>query len=143
MKTRITIDVVSNYEENTVDFIYNREDLEKPKDKDEAAYYPHGFFVTNDDTFPTAFTKAALDMSQGETRYVESTAGIHIMHKLPMDDSLYNSDETVYKTIQSRLLLWAFETKIEENRNVLKYAEDLPEKIDMINVQTLPAFAFS
>lgn len=38
MKTRITIDIVSNYEENTVDFIYNREDLEKPKDKDEAAF---------------------------------------------------------------------------------------------------------
>lgn len=38
MKTKLTIDIVSNYEENTVDFIYNREDLETPKDKDEAAF---------------------------------------------------------------------------------------------------------
>ena len=38
MKTRLTIDIVSNYEENTVDFIYNREDLEEPKDKNEAAF---------------------------------------------------------------------------------------------------------
>lgn len=38
MKTKLTIDIVSNPEENTVDFIYNREDIEKPKDKAEAAF---------------------------------------------------------------------------------------------------------
>ena len=30
--------IVTKNEEKTVDFIYSREDLEKPKDKDEAAF---------------------------------------------------------------------------------------------------------
>ena len=38
MKTILTLDIVSNYVENTVDFIYNLEDIEKPKDKDEEAF---------------------------------------------------------------------------------------------------------
>lgn len=38
MKTRISILIKDNKKEGTIDFIYSKKDIEKPKDKDEEVF---------------------------------------------------------------------------------------------------------
>lgn len=111
------------------------------EDAYESIYYPNGFFVTGDTTFPSEFTSAALEMKEGEIRFVqtESAGGIHIMKKLPMDSSLYNSNESVYNTIMSNLITSDFDTRLQE------YFDDVSvnsELMDMLDVSIVPEYQY-
>ena len=111
------------------------------EDTYESQYYPNGFFVTNDNSFPTPFTTAAMEMKDGEYRLVDSGNGLHILLKLPMDENLYNSDTAVYNKIYSRLVSLDFEGMIEENLGMINVEEKAVSQISAISVQNVPAFA--
>ncbi len=64
-----------------------------------AAKYPEGYFVCENSQFTPEFEAAALDMKDGEIRRVNSTYGIHIMKKYPMDSKKYN----IYSDIDAEL----------------------------------------
>lgn len=111
------------------------------EDAYESVYYPNGFFVTNDNTFPTPFTTAALEMKEGEYRLVDSGNGLHILYKKPMDESLYNTNPEIYNKIYSRLIALDFNRVIEENLDKIIVKDESVEMIEAINVQNVPAFA--
>lgn len=109
------------------------------EDSYESEYYPNGFFVTADTTFPTEFTVAALEMKEGEYRLVESEgSGIHVMLKLPMDASLYNSDTSVYTLIREQLTAVDFEARVAENTDLVTRVE---EQLALLNVDVVPEFS--
>lgn len=110
------------------------------EDKYESEYYPNGFFVTNDSTFPTAFTTAALEMAEGEYRLVDSGNGLHIMYKKPMDESLYNSDTDIYNKIYSRLMSTGFNALIQSHIGNIEISDKHLEQIASISVQNVPGF---
>lgn len=101
-------------------------------------YYPNGFFVTADGSFPAEFTSAALEMKVGEYRMVETAgSGIHIMYKLPMNAELYNTDEDVYNSVMSMLIGDDFNARLEE------YAEKIvtnEEQFELLNPQVVPEY---
>ena len=111
------------------------------EDTYESQYYPNGFFVTNDNTFPTPFTTAALEMKEGEYRLVDSGNGIHIMLKLPMDETLYNSDASIYNKIYARLTSVKFDKVMEENLKIISVNKEGIDNISSVNVQNIPEFA--
>lgn len=101
-------------------------------------YYPDGFFVTADGSFPAEFTSAALEMKVGEYRMIETAGnGIHIMHKLPMNAELYNSNETVYNSIMSTLITNDFNLKLEEYADRI---ETNVEQFELLNPQVVPEY---
>lgn len=108
------------------------------EDAYESTYYPNGFFVTGDTSFPTEFTVAALEMKVGEYRMVETSGtGIHIMYKLPMNPALYNTDETVYNTIMSMLISEDFDLRLAE------YAQNIEvndEQMALLNIEIIPEY---
>lgn len=110
------------------------------EDKYESDYYPNGFFVTNDSTFPTAFTTAALEMKAGECRLVDSGNGLHIMYKKSMDESLYNSDPDIYNKIYSRLVSTDFSALMQSHLGSIKISDNNLDLIASINVQNVPGF---
>ena len=114
---------------------------EYSEDTYESEYYPNGFFVTNDNTFPTAFTTAALEMAEGEYRLVDSGNGLHIMYKKPMDESLYNSDPDIYNKIYSRLMSVDFGALMQSYLGRISISDEHLEQISMVNVQNVPGFA--
>jgi len=78
-------------------------------------YYPYGFFVTNDSSFPTEFTTAAMNLAVGEITYVETPGtGYHILKKLPMDQNLYSVYGNVYESISTNLETDDFNARIAE-----------------------------
>lgn len=106
-----------------------------------ASYYPDGFLVTNDSTFPEKFTVTAIEMMPGDIRMIESAGangnGIHIMYKKAMDKELYDSDETVYSSILSLLITTDFESVISEYEEKISVNEDLLSQFD---VKIVPAY---
>ncbi len=106
----------------------------------ESEYYPNGFFVTGDSTFPAAFTTAALEMKVGEYKLIDSGNGLHILYKLPMNSELYNSDKEVYNTIYSRLMSADFSNIFDEYEEMVEINEEQFSKIEAISVQNVPAF---
>lgn len=110
------------------------------EDTYESTYYPNGFFVTSDTTFPAEFTAAAIEMQPGEYRLVnDSESGVHILYKQPMDGALYNADRAVYTTILSKLSSEAFETLIASYADRIRVNE---EKLAELNVGVVPAYAY-
>lgn len=107
----------------------------------ESEYYPNGFFVTNDSTFPAAFTTAALEMAVGDYKLVDSGNGLHILYKLPMDESLYNSNEDVYSTIYSRLMSVDYSKLLNEHIGKIRINDEGIKAIGDINIQNIPEFA--
>lgn len=74
------------------------------EDKDAAKYYPKGFFVTDDDTFPADFVDTAKRLEDGQIGFVKlASSGFHIVKRLPMDASLYNAYEDVYMNISNAM----------------------------------------
>lgn len=113
------------------------------EDAYESVYYPNGFFVTSDTTFPSEFTVAALEMKVGEYRLVESgsteTSGIHILYKLPMNETLYNSNESVYNTIMSNLISADFDVRLEELFDEVSVND---EQMDLLNINIVPEYRY-
>lgn len=78
-------------------------------------YYPYGFFVTNDSTFPAEFTSAVMTMNVGDVTMVETPGtGIHIIRKLAMDENLYNAYDSVLQNITDALCAENFAQRIGE-----------------------------
>ncbi len=133
----------------TAEDVYNRalagEDFyelrtQYSEDSYESEYYPNGFFVTYDTSFPTEFTVAAMEMQVGDLRYVNSdTSGIHIMRRLPMNSQLYNSDENVYATIKQTLCANDFDERIAQNLDIVTLVE---EQLSKLNVAVVPEFSY-
>ncbi len=74
------------------------------EDKDAAKYYPKGFFVTDDNTFPADFVDTAKRLDVEQVGFVKlASSGFHILKRLPMDASLYNAYEDVYMNISNAL----------------------------------------
>lgn len=120
------------------------------EDLAEEQYYPNGFLVTNDSSFPTDFTLAALEMNEGEYRLVESSSGIHVMYKLPMNAELYNTDENIYSSIMSRLISADFTSRLDSyiynddgtlSTEVLEITSEQMEKVKSINVANIKAYS--
>jgi hypothetical protein len=107
----------------------------------ESSYYPDGFFVTNDDTFPAEFTSAAMEMDEGEYRMAETNNengySIHIIHKLPMKEELYNTNLQVYQNIYSMLEADNFQQLIGSYSDFITADEKALSEID---VNIVPAF---
>ncbi len=133
--------------------LYNRvmagEDFEALKaqyseDLYESEYYPDGFFVTNDTTFPTTFTTAALDMQEGEYRLCESEGaggtGLHLLYRKPMDATLYDHDETVYANIRNRIMADDLQNKMKAYEALVTVKEEALEKLD---VSVIPEFSLT
>lgn len=123
---------------------------EYTEDYAESEYYPNGFLVTNDGSFPTEFTLAALEMEVGTYRLVESSAGIHVMYKLPMNPELYKTDDAVYNSIMSRLVSSDFTSRLDSyiynedgtfSREVLEFSDEQMQKIKSINVANVKAYS--
>lgn len=132
--------------ENVYNSIIAGEDFYSLKEKYtedvyEGEYYPNGFFVTGDSTFPAAFTTAALEMNVGEYKLVDSGNGLHILHKLPMNSELYNSDKEIYNTIYSRLMSADFNRIFSQYEEMIEMNEEQFAKMEAINVQNVPEFA--
>ena len=106
----------------------------------ESEYYPNGFFVTGDSTFPAAFTTAALEMKVGEYKLIDSGNGLHILYKLPMNSELYNSDSEVYNKIYSRLMSADFSRIFAEYEEKIEINEEQFSKLEAISVQNVPEF---
>lgn len=110
------------------------------EDAYESEYYPNGFFVTYDTSFPTEFTVAAMEMEVGDLRYVNSqVSGIHIILKLPMDSQLYNSDENVYATIMQTLCANDFDERIAQNLDIVILEN---EQLEKLSVDVVPEFEY-
>lgn len=74
------------------------------EDKAAATYYPKGFFVTDDNTFPADFVDIAKRLEVGQVGFVKlASSGFHILKRLPMDASLYNAYEDVYMNISNAM----------------------------------------
>ncbi len=115
---------------------------EYSEDAYESEYYPNGFFVTGDTTFPTEFTAAAMEMEVGEYRLTESgssSKGIHILYKLPMDETLYNTNSSVYASIQSQLISADFDTRLGEYLDKVQVNE---EEMAKVNIRIVPEYAY-
>ena len=113
------------------------------EDSYESEYYPHGFFVTNDTTFPTEFTTSAIEMKVGEYRLTETggsgAQGLHILYKLPMDESLYNTDQTVYNNIKSKKITADFDKRLAEYTDKLSVND---EQMALLNVAVVPEYTY-
>lgn len=110
------------------------------EDAYESEYYPNGFFVTYDTSFPTDFTVASMEMQVGDLRYVDSDgSGIHIIRKLPMDAQLYNNDQTVYLTIKQNLCGSDFDERIAQYFEVINVDE---EQLLKLNIKVVPEFGY-
>ena len=113
------------------------------EDHYESEYYPNGFFVTNDTTFPSSFTTAAMEMDVGEYRLCETGGsganGLHVLYKLPMDETLYNTDQTVYNNIKSKLISADFDKHLAEYTEKLSVNE---EKMALLNVAVVPEYRY-
>ena len=121
-------------------------DLRKQYSEDdyESAYFPNGFFVSAETDFPTEFKRAALDMKVGEVRMVEcndeTDVGIHVILKLPMDESLYNSNETVYQSLLGTAVAADIDALMEQYENIVVTDEAAIEGFD---VSLIPPFALT
>ncbi len=119
----------------TLKAVYSEDDYE-------SEYYPNGFFVTGDTTFPTEFTMAAIEMEVGEYRLTvsdEKASGIHILYKLPMDDSLYNTNSSVYSSIKNQLITADFDKRLAEYTDAVWVNEEETAKL---NVRIVPEYAY-
>ncbi len=116
-------------------------ELKETYDEDVAAtvYYPEGFFVTNDASFPAAFVQKALELKTGEIALVETqNAGIHVMKKLEMNPEHYNLYEDVYGNITSTLESEDFNARISENIAFAK--ADEKQILEKFNPAVIPEF---
>ena len=108
----------------------------------ESQYYPDGFFVTNDNTFPAEFTSAAMEMDEGEYRMAETNSengySVHIIHKLPMKAELYNTNLQVYQNIYGMLETENFQDLIGSYAELIKADE---EALSAIDVNVVPEFS--
>ena len=103
------------------------------------SYYPKGFFVTNDSTFPAEFTSAVMSMKPGEISYAEAPGkGIHIIRELEMDSSLYNAYDSVLESITNALAAEDFSARIDEYAKNVYCDESAVESYDPA---VIPAFA--
>ncbi len=55
-------------------------------------YYTDGYFIKEGDSYEENFIEAALGMKDGEVRLVESTYGLHIMKKYPLEEDGYTKE---------------------------------------------------
>lgn len=116
-------------------------ELQTQYNEDAAAsqYYPYGFFVTNDSTFPTEFTTNAINLAVGDYAYVETpNVGIHVLKKLEMNSDYYNAYEDVYKTITDTLSSEDFNKKLADYTVNVNVNEKLMEQFD---TEKIPVFS--
>lgn len=104
-------------------------------------YYPKGFFVTEDGSFPTDFTQTAKKLSVGQIAIVETQdVGIHVIKKLPMDKTLYNLYEDVYMNIADVL------TTKDFNEQISEYIDNVSANasvMEQFNASLIPAFSLN
>ena len=56
--------------------------------------YPGGYYVTTSSRLlPTALTEKAFGMNNGDTAYIESDIGIHIIKREPLEDRAYEDEK--------------------------------------------------
>lgn len=112
---------------------------EYDEDTFDESYYPKGFFVTNDSSFPVEFTSAIMSMNVGDITMVETPdTGVHIIRKLKMDSSLYNEYDAVLQSITSALCAEDFASRIGEYTENVSVDEHAFESYDPM---LIPAFA--
>ena len=101
-------------------------------------YYPHGFFVTNDGTFPAEFVNAVFSDTEAEIVYAETPkTGFHVIRRLPMDESLYNAYSDVYTKLSSAVKSAAFANTISEKAGNAYLNEEL---FSNYNPEVIPSF---
>lgn len=88
--------------------------------------YPFGYFVSGDGTFGQEFESAAMQMKEDELRFVQTSAGYHIILKKPMNGELYKSNgnfsDSLSTIISQNLFVELLETadlKVEINEEAL------------------------
>lgn len=112
---------------------------EEYKDGDPNGYsaYPHGYFVTDDETFVAEFKNAALEMQPGEVRTVATQYGTHIMKKYPMDENLYNAYDDIYQNIKNVIQAMLFNNMLDSVSDRLTVDEDIIASYDIIKIPLL------
>ena len=112
---------------------------EEYKDGDPNGYaaYPHGYFVTNDETFVKEFKNAALEMKEGEVRTVSTQYGTHIMKKYPMDENLYNAYPDIYTNIKNVIQATLFNNMLDSVSDRLTVNEDVINSYDIMKIPLL------
>ncbi len=116
------------------------EDLwEEYKDSDAAgaAKYPEGYFVCKNSAFTKEFEEAALDMAEGEVRTVNSTYGVHIIKKYPMDAAKYNLYSDVESDISASVINLKFASLLEPYEKNVRVDEDVLAEFDFVSAGTL------
>ncbi len=74
----------------------NFEDLIKEYGEDDGmVYYTDGYFMKESDSFEESFLEAVLEMEPDEIRLVESTYGMYIIKKYPLEERGYAKEENV------------------------------------------------
>ncbi len=69
--------------------------IEEYGEDDGMAYYTDGYFMKESDSFEENFLEAVLDMKPDEIRMVESTYGMYIIKKYPLEERGYKKEENV------------------------------------------------
>ena len=112
---------------------------EYSEDKAGEQYYPYGFFVTDNNSFPAEFTNGVLALSEDEISIVEtSKTGIHVVKRLPMNENLYNAYEDVYQSVISASSSQKFANFLSEKANNAYVNEAL---IANYNPRVIPQFS--
>lgn len=99
--------------------------------------YPHGYFVTDDETFLPEFRDAALDMEVGEVRTVQSSYGTHIMKKYPMNAELYNAYDDVYAKIKETIQATLINAGFEAYSSLVTVDEEIIDSYNITTIQML------
>lgn len=102
-----------------------------------AAMYPEGYFVCENSKFTPEFEAAALDMKDGEIRTVNSTYGIHIMKKYPMDSEKYNLYSDVDAALSSAVASASYEKAVAPYAERVTVDEELLSAYSMASAPTM------
>lgn len=105
-----------------------------------AASHPNGYFVAKDGTYFTEFTEAAFSLLTDDVACVQTSAGMHIIKRYPMNGELYDYDEEVYSSISENLLSADFSGLISTVSDGVKTFDETIEKLDAALITPFSGF---
>ncbi len=112
-------------------------EIYKDSDAAGAQMYPEGYFVRKNSNFTVEFEEAALDMKEGEIRTIESSYGIHIIKKYPMDAEKYNLYTDVYSDLDKSVAGIIFDELIKPYMDNVKIDMDVLADYNIVSAPIL------
>ena len=105
-----------------------------------ASQYASGYFVADDGRYPSQFTDGVFSLVPGEITMVETSSGLHIIKRYPMDESLYDDDESVYEIISQNLITQDFSGLVSSVSDGVRMNDEVIGQLDASLVKPFAGF---